>query len=399
MNICMITTTLPPVTGGLETHVWELARRLVQGGHTVTLIGARNYRGSIFPSFEERDGVRIYRVSDRVLPVYYFRYRLLCLRAARLGARLHRESPYDLIHSHQIYPAGVSGALLKQFRKLPLVITCHGSALYLNWTVPWIRPLMKWVLNRTSQFITVGGELKDCLISRSVSPSRVTILPNCVDTGMFSPGINGSKVREKYGWQVGDVVVSFVGRLHSVKGPRYFLRMADRVLAESPGIKFLLVGDGEQSDEIKSEAESLGRRDSVVFAGNMNRIDIPDYLAATDILVVPSLAEGGGLSCLEGMAMAKAVVANRVGALPDLITDGETGLLVDTGCSRSSHYDSGLGEEYLQRLSEAVLRFISDPLLRRQMGDAARQRVEELYSWKGYIKKLIPIYEEAIFKL
>ena len=172
--------------------------------------------------------------------------------------------------------------------------------------------------------------------------------------------------------------------------------MADRVLAEAPGIKFLLVGSGELADELRSEVGRLGRRDSVVFAGPVDRLDIPDYLAATDIIVVPSLAEGGGLSCLEGMAMAKAVVANRVGALPDLITDGETGLLVDTGCLRSVHHDCGLGEEYLRELSEAVVRLVSSPILRQQLGAAARRRVERFYSWKGYIEKLIPIYEEAV---
>jgi len=122
----MITTTLPPVVGGLENHVWDLSRHLVRAGHRVTLIGSRNYQDRIFPAFEEKEGVRIYRVRDTILPVYYFRYRLFSLRAARLAHKIHREDPFDIIHSHQIYPCGVAGAFLLHFLKIPLVVTCHG---------------------------------------------------------------------------------------------------------------------------------------------------------------------------------------------------------------------------------------------------------------------------------
>jgi len=399
MHICMITTTLPPVVGGLENHVWELSRHLVRAGHRVILIGSRNYQGRIFPAFEEKEGVRIYRVRDTILPVYYFRYRLFSLRAARLARKIHRRHHFDIIHAHQIYPCGVAGAFLRHLLKIPLVVTCHGSGLFLNWEVPWIRPLMKWVMRRADRFIAVGNEQKEKLENCSVPSHRVTVLSNCVDTDLFSPRPEaGIAIRERYNWNHGETVVAFVGRFHPIKGPGYFLQAALKVHEKKKGIKFLLVGSGELEDALRKEVALSGRSEAFAFTGDIPHEKVPDYMNAADILVLPSLSEGSPLALIEAMAMGKAVIASRVGSMPDYITDGETGILVDRPPSVGSMISDDQNNQYIAALVNAINRLAEYPDLRLRMGQKARREVKSSYDWNVYIPTLVKIYEVLIKK-
>ncbi len=383
----MITTTLPPVVGGLENQVWELARRLAGAGHQVTLIGSRNYLNRIFPAYEERDGVLIHRLPDTVLPVYYFRYRLFIYRAATLIHRLGGRNSFDLVHAHQIYPAGVAGALARLFDRTPLVITCHGSALPANWKVPWIRPLMRWSLARSSRVIAVGSGIERELLDRDVPPGRLAVIPNPVDTDLFSPSVRGEKIRNRYGWKSEDMVISFAGRLHPVKDPRSFIRMGLRLLKDDPGLKFVLIGSGEQEAELRDEISRSGRARSFVLTGAVEYREIRDYLAAAQILVVPSRFEGSGLIAREGMAMGLPVVASRVGGLPDSIDNGRTGILVDR---------SGGDEIFVSRLAREVWTLNSKPARRRELGERARRSAEEQFSWRVGLARYLQVYASAV---
>ncbi len=397
MNICMITTTLPPIVGGLETHVWELSRRLVRAGHSVTLIGSKNYRGRIFPDFEKKEGVRVYRLRDTILPVYYFRYRLFSLRAACLARKLHRESPFDIIHSHQIYPCGVAGALFRKFSRIPLVVTCHGSGLFLNWEVPWLRPLMKWVMRRTDRFIAVGNGLKEQLVNYSVLPQRVTVLPNCVDTDIFSPRPEArTAICRRYGWDPGETVVAFIGRFHPIKDPCSFLQAALKSLETKEGSKFLLVGSGELADALRDGAAHSGRNEAFTFTGEIPHEMVPDYMNAADVLVLPSLSEGSPLTLIEAMATGKAVIATRVGSMPDYITDGDTGILLDRMLPSGSSATGEHNDKLIDALAVAINRLASAPDLRRHLGTNARRKAERLYDWKTYVENLLGIYKNLM---
>ncbi len=394
MNICMITTTLPPVVGGLETHVWDLSRQLAAAGHSVTLIGTLTYRGQTFPEYEEKSGVEIYRVRDNILPVYYFRYRLYALQAARIARRLHRKHRFDIVHIHQVYPAGISGALLKRLYRIPLAVTVHGSSLIVNWEVPWIRPLLKWVLKKSDLLLAVGWELREKLIACGVPESRIRLVPNTVDTDKFNPANQGKKIRQNLGWSSKDVVAAYVGRLSPPKGPRYFMELARRLLEKKPDLRFLVVGAGELEAEFRRQAETSGHSGSLAIIGGVSYDFIPDYLGAADILVVPSLWEPGGRSCLEGMAMGKPVVANRVGGMAELIEDGETGFLIETDFPRSRNYDAVLPESYMPALERVVEKLAADSTLRERVGANARREAETRYSLSAGAETIVSLYEQ-----
>jgi len=386
MNLCLIASTLPPVTGGLETHVWDLARGLAGRGHRIDLIGFRNWRGRTFPECETKDGVAIYRELDTVLPVPYYRYKLYVLRAARRALRLHRRRPFDLIHAHQEYPAGTAGALFGLLSGVPLLITCHGSSLLINWNVPWLRPVIAWTLGRAERVLGVGETLREAIRTAGVPPERIEIIPNFVDSRRFAPAGGGRRVRERFGWREGETVVAFVGRLDPVKGADLFLSMVRLLRADGAPAKYLVVGTGEQEELLRRRAGEIGAANDVAFAGEIAPDAVPDHLDAADIVVVPSRREASGLSCREGMAAGKAVAAFRVGGLAEAIRDGENGLLVDFHDEDSA----------VAGLADSVRRLIGDADLRRRLGGNARREAGEMFGRDRYLERLENLYREAV---
>ncbi len=383
MNLCLIASTLPPVTGGLESHVWELARGLQGRGHRVSLIGWRNWQGRAFPEREERAGIAIYREMDTVLPVYRFRYKLYALRAARRALRLHRRDPFDLIHAHQEYPAGTAGALAGLRAGIPLLITCHGSSLLLNREVNWLRPVLDWTLRRAERVIGVGETLRGAIRAAGVPDGRIEILSNFVDAERFRPDGSGGDIRARWGWGERETVVAFLGRLDPVKGADLFLEMARRLHAGGADLKYLIIGTGAAEGELRRRAQEIGSE--VAFAGSVASDKVPAYLRAVDIVVVPSRREAGGISCLEAMAAGKAVVASRVGGLSAAVRDGESGLLVEVGAEA----------ETVSALAGAVRRLIGDPALRRRLGEAARREASVRFGRGPYLDRLETLYREA----
>ncbi len=120
-----------------------------------------------------------------------------------------------------------------------------------------------------------------------------------------------------------------VARLDLQKGFEYLLRAARELRATFPGLKFVIVGEGPDRNEIEDMIQRLGLQSTVVLAGQHS--DMPGVYAAMDVFVLPSLNEGLPMTILEAMAASRPVIASRVGAIPKVIKDGETGLLVDPG--------------------------------------------------------------------
>jgi glycosyltransferase involved in cell wall biosynthesis len=158
-------------------------------------------------------------------------------------------------------------------------------------------------------------------------------------------------------------LIATIGRLQRGKGQHVFLRAAQSVLRERPDARFLIVGsalfgvDDQYPDELFKLAQELGLRGRAVFEAYRN--DVPTVLAACDILVIPSITpEGFGMTTLEGMAAGRAIVATNIGATPELIQDGRTGLLVRPDSPAD--------------LANAVLRLLANPAMRYEFGVRAR---------------------------
>ncbi|MCL4695212.1 MAG: glycosyltransferase family 4 protein, partial [Candidatus Hydrogenedentes bacterium] len=186
-----------------------------------------------------------------------------------------------------------------------------------------------------------------------------------------------ASTRETLGIKMDEFVIGAVGRLEPVKGFAYFVEAARAIAGSVPESRFILVGDGSLADSLRAQAADLGER--FQFLGL--RHDVPDLMAAFDLCVVPSLNEGMGRVVLEAGAAGAPVVASRVGGIPEIVRDGDTGILVPP--------------QRAGAIVEAVLRLHGDPALRWQMSEAARS-VTAAYGLESMVRRIEDLYERLI---
>jgi hypothetical protein len=178
-------------------------------------------------------------------------------------------------------------------------------------------------------------------------------------------------------------LVAFVGRLAPYKGPQFLLEAIPRVLKEVPNAKFIFIGSARfDLARIGEFVRTPQVRKAVRFTGYVNDNELPDFYASCDVFCYPSLWEGFGLTPAEAQATGKPVVAFKTCALPEVVQDGVTGLLVPPRDSIA--------------LAEAVARLLRDTELRRKMGQEARSRAERTFSWERAARQTLEVYEEAM---
>src|SRR2546427_198094 len=186
--------------------------------------------------------------------------------------------------------------------------------------------LDRWALRRFHRAVAVSEGVAVALRRGGVAPEKITTISNGVDVAVFSAG------RPTLAAEIGKgnrLVVGMVSRLVRGKGADYFLHAASDVLSCFPETLFVLVGEGSARKELERLARELGIEKKVIFTGQ--RADMPGVYASLDVFVLPSLNEGMPLTVLEAQAANRAVIASRVGAVPQLIQHRETGLLIEPG--------------------------------------------------------------------
>ena len=239
--------------------------------------------------------------------------------------RLIKTERIDIVHTH-MFRASLWGRLAALLADVPVIIaTEHG----LN---PW-KNVIHITVNRilaffTSQIITVSDVGRRIRIQREgINPRKLITIRNCVDLHRFDKTANvQNNARQGFGIGLNEPVVGFVGRLQEVKGVRYLIESLVELKTVIPKVKLLIVGDGPLRASLQDYAQELGLGEQVIFTGY--RRDIPQVLNAMNVFVLPSLREDLPLSPIEAMAMRKPVVATNVGGIPEVVVDGETGILV-----------------------------------------------------------------------
>jgi glycosyltransferase involved in cell wall biosynthesis len=242
------------------------------------------------------------------------------------------------------------------------------------------RPLLAGLDSATARLcarlVAVSEDTKRAYERQGYPRGRIEVVYNGVE-----PGGSVRDVRSELGVPDGRPLVGEVGRLCDVKGQRELIA----ALAQLPNVHAVLLGadverGGAFQAELERDAERLGVRDRVVFAGH--REDAAGLLGGLDVLALPSWTEGLPLVVLEAMARGRAVVATPVGGTPEVVEDGETGLLVPPRDPDA--------------LASAIRRLLDDPGLRERMGEAGRQRVAERFSADQMIARLLAVYDEAV---
>jgi glycosyltransferase involved in cell wall biosynthesis len=304
--------------------------------------------------------------------------------------RCFRRIKPDLLHFVMSWPTrdnwcGMIAALLLRipyvvdFQLVPPLIHCAPTN---RGMLKYLGRVLRFVFSRADAVICVSnGNRKRLARLFDLDEKRITVVQNCVETGLFENINSGALcgLRAELGLLANDLVITTVARLSIQKGHQYLIEAARRVCATFPELRFLLVGEGELREELTKRVEVAGLPENFVFAGY--RRDVPEILALTDIFVLPTLFEGLPHSILEAMAAGKCVVASRVDGVDEVVVDKETGLLVEAGD--------------VSQLADALDLLIRNRTAREDMGRKGKKRVIQLFGLNNMIERFASIYERV----
>jgi glycosyltransferase involved in cell wall biosynthesis len=285
----------------------------------------------------------------------------------------------DLIHVNSYVP-GNYARLAAALMQVPIVIDhWHGFTRFNR-----KRRLICRVLGRfTDLSLAVSQGVRDYLLEQvGLDPAKVRVVPNGVDVAAIDAARPGAEVRRELGLTDNVPVIGLVGRLdHWGKGHKELFTAMARLRERHP-VHALIVGGGRRAPEMRQLAERLGLADAILFLGQ--RQDVPDLLNAMDVFVLPSYSEGVSLALLEAMAAGRPVIATAVGGLPEVVTDGVTGLLIPPRDADA--------------LAEALGRLLANPAWAQQLGANARDHVREHYSLDRLGREINEIYATLVEK-
>lgn len=237
--------------------------------------------------------------------------------------------------------------------------------------------------------IAVSNAVKSFISGQQkVDPQKIRVIYNGLDSSKFLIETNRLKAKEELGLNPHEPTVGCVANIRAIKGHKYFIEAAGRILEKIPDVKFLLIGMRDENGKNKCYEELIkiikkkGIGKKVIFTGERN--DIPILLSLVDISVIPSLSEGFSNTILESMAAGKPIVATNVGGNPEAVIDRKTGLLVPPADP--------------SEMARAIISLLKDRVLAKDMGDAGKKRVEIEFSLDNLIKSHEELYEFVIEK-
>jgi glycogen synthase len=389
----VLTNEYPPeVYGGAGVHVAELTRHL----RTLIEVDVRTF-GSLA---EEADGWRVRGYSPagpsqdaQLRPVIDAFSRNLAMVADAIDA--------DVVHCHTWY-THLAGVLASRARGLPLAVTVHS----LEPLRPWKREqlgggyaLSSWVertaLESADAVVAVSrGTRDDVLRLFAVDPARAHVIHNGIDADTYRPAA-ATDALERHRIDPARPYVLFLGRVTRQKGISHFLRAIDHL---DPGIAIVLCAGQPDTPEIAAEVESAvaaarSSRDGVVWIREMvTREDARQLYSHAAAFCCPSVYEPFGIINLEAAACETPVVASAIGGIPEVVVDGETGILVPVAMREDDPMTPVEPDRFAQDLASALNALVADPARAERMGRAGRRRAVEQFSWASIARQTVDLY-------
>ncbi len=368
-----------PAEGGIKNHLLYLLRLIDAANFNVMVACPPD--GSIYKELKN-EGVKIYP-----LPIKGDFNPFFDLRAAGVLAGIIRQEKVTILHAHSI-KAALVGRLAATASRVPgLVYTLHNSFFY-NSVPKWQRWLAakmeRCLARRTDAVIAVSEALKVELTALiGIEPGRVVTIANGIDTGHYKPASGRGESRRKLGLGRGMPIIGTVARLAPQKGVTHLIRAAKilkDVFLKGKPFQLVIVGDGPLRPSLEEETRLYDLDGSVTFEGV--RGNIPDYLNAFDVFVLPSETEGLPLVLLEAMAAGLPVVASKVGGIPEVIENNLNGLLV----SPANPFE----------IAESIVRILDKPLWAGAMGRRGRAKIQNEFNAHNMVDRVCGVYNDIL---
>lgn len=360
LSVLQVATGFPS-WGGTELHILNLSEQLKKRGYDVT-VACRPGRW-----VEERaQAMGLPTVPIRVMNQHDW-------QDFSLLRSFLREHKTDVLHVHWSSDIVVPGyAALREH--VPVRIMSR------HMPYPFKSRVGSWLYSRFlyTRLVTVSNSVRETLIKASVPANKIEVIHHGTDVEAFARTTEGRReMRESLGIPEDSVAVGIVGRIAPEKGHAVLLEALQKVHARYP-LFLVIVGNGPDEELIRTRAADMGLADKVLFTGF--RDDVNNVLNALDVVTVPSTwNEPCSAVVQQGMALSKPIIGTRAGGTPEMVLDDETGFLVPPSDSDA--------------LADALARLAGDAFLRKRLGAAGKERVEELFSLRVMTDKIEALYQ------
>ena len=368
--VSLLHFTNGPTRGGAEEHILTLLRGMDRRFFRMHLVCAPEVAEKMRPDMP---------ADVEVIP-------LLLRKPQQVGAagrfvQILRSRKIEILHSHLFY-SSLFASPLGALAGVPVI--CE---------TPHVRELWRKGMKANFAVDRVVGRFVDALVavshanaaylvkSKGLPASKIHVIHNGSDISRFSAGSSDSLAfRRSHGIDARDPVIVVLARLEPQKGHSFLLRSLPHVVAESPRLQVVLVGDGALRAELESQVEELKLQSNVRFAGYQSNTQ--DWLSMADFTVLPSLYEGLPLVAIESLAAAKAVVATAVDGSPEVVLHEKTGLLVPPADP--------------QELARAILTLLRDEDLCMRLGAAGNSWVKENFTKEKQVRRTEDLYLKVL---
>jgi glycosyltransferase involved in cell wall biosynthesis len=355
--------------GGAQRHLLEVVRGLDRSRYALEMWSAAKESGDLAAVFE-REGVPVHSfgISGTMLSPR-------TLSAVRRVARDFRARGVHVVHGY-LFEGNFLAALVGRLARTPVTLVSKRS---LDRYGRFDRRAAAWLSNQLADRVTVNAAaVYDVVVEHErCAPSRIVNIPN----GVALPATNDATAATVADDPRGrGPLVGMVGRLSWKKGYPIALEAAALLRDRIPGMRFDIVGEGEQRAELEQRAHALGLGDTVRFLGQ--RRDVPDLMRGFDCFVLSSVIEGMPNALLEAMALGRPVVTTSAGGSAEVVLDGDCGFVVPPNDARA--------------LADAVERVLRDPALARRLAERGERRVRDHFSLEAMLRSFDELYRSEL---
>ncbi len=365
--------TCYPTYGGSGIVAAELGKELADRGHEIHFISYAIPLRLDAPA----DNIQFHEVEVSNYPL--FDHPPYTLALATKMAEVAETHSLDLLHCHYAIPHSVSAFLAKSMlapRRLPVVTTLHGTDITLVGSDRSYLPITRFSIDQSDGVTAVSRFLREATINVIGARNEIEVIYNFVNCDKYKP-ISNLEFRNCFAPR-GEKILIHVSNFRAVKRPADVVRIFARVQEEMPAV-LLMVGDGPERSNAEWCARTKGIDSKVHFMGK--RDNIAELIGISDLLLLPSETESFGLVALEAMACEVPVVASKVGGLPEVITDGVEGFLVEPG--------------EVEKMAQCSLSILAGESNRKEMGKRARNTAHARFC----SKTIIALYEDYYRKV
>lgn len=397
MKICIFTETYYPVMGGGETQAQLLAEGLIDHGHSVIILTRRS--DASLKKNEQYGELDVYRLA----PVGSGQLKKWGLIISGFLALIRLRKRYDLIFISGYRIIGITAVLTGKLLRKPVVLkadsqgemsgdffenglkrfgTSQKSLLFRLFL-----GFRNSILKKADAFSAISPEIGSEFTSSGIPSKKIYLISNSVDTNRFLPVEPAQKkrLRAKLDLPKSAIIAIYTGRLVSYKGLPLLLRVWNEICRKYKDVLLILAGTGgldihNCEEELHAYVKSEGMEQHTLFTGVVR--NVPEYLQASDLFVFPTQDDAFPSSIVEAMSCGLPVVATPVGAIKNIITDRESGLLIPPGNA--------------EQLFQALDVMLSDKVLTSRLGTTASKSVQELYSAENVTKKYTTLFQSLI---